>query len=375
MKKWLIPVTLIMVLALVVACAPKPAPPAPAPAPPLKPAPAPTPAPAPAVKEKEAVTIQWITGREGSAGYAVGATLAMLIQEELPELLERVDVRPLGSLAGVKRVEQGVSEAGYTNAMALYQQYHNLQYWAKHPTPPERRMQQGIWIYTIVIFWAVPERLAGEVKSLGDLAGRRIFLAAPGGTLFLACEVIFDAIGLFDKIEYADLPYPEVSGAVGARTIDATIVYHMAPAISPPSWLVDVTTRHKLVIIPFTEEEKAKLKEAVKGAGIALIETEAPYVKPTPVGKVSACEFYWGWGFSPDLGEEYAYAITKAIVEKAHTKSAATIFVEAFSKTPLEIMTAGIDTIPDIPVHPGVAKYLKEKGVWKDYWVVGKLTK
>ena len=78
-----------------------------------------------AAEEKGPITIQFITGREGTAGYAVGASMGLLLQEEIPNIIKRVDVRPLGSLAGAKRVEKGTSEVTYINAMAMYQQYNN----------------------------------------------------------------------------------------------------------------------------------------------------------------------------------------------------------------------------------------------------------
>jgi TRAP-type uncharacterized transport system substrate-binding protein len=30
----------------------------------------------------------------------------------------------------------------------------------------------------------------------------------------------------------------------------------------------------------------------------------------------------------------------------------------------------GIKSIPEMPVHPGLAKYLKEKGLWDTSWVI-----
>jgi TRAP-type uncharacterized transport system substrate-binding protein len=30
----------------------------------------------------------------------------------------------------------------------------------------------------------------------------------------------------------------------------------------------------------------------------------------------------------------------------------------------------GIKSIPEVPVHPGLAKYLKEKGLWDSSWVI-----
>ena len=30
----------------------------------------------------------------------------------------------------------------------------------------------------------------------------------------------------------------------------------------------------------------------------------------------------------------------------------------------------GIKSIPEVPIHPGLAKYLKEKGLWDPSWVI-----
>lgn len=325
---------------------------------------------------KEPIVLQWIAGREGTVGYAVGASFAMLLQEEIPQVFKKVDLRPLGSLAGAKRIEKGDSQVCYTNAMGMYQQYNNLAYWKKHPTPPKRRMLQGIWSYALTDFTAVPVKLADSIRGYDDLADKRVFVGSPGATHFLACKAVFDVLGLFDKFKYADLPYGEVGGAVAAGRVQAAIVYHTSPAIAPPSWVTEMLSRQKMVLLNLTDQQVAKLRTGLAGTGMVPVETEIPpYMGSEKKGNVRGWEFYWGWAISPDLPEEYGYAIAKTIVEQSHKKGAATRHVEAFAKQPLKVMTTGIDTIPKIPVHPGVARYLKEKGVWKDSWVIGQLTK
>jgi len=329
-----------------------------------------------AEKKEDPLTIQWITGREGSAGYAIGASLGMLLQEEIPTIIKKVDVRPLGSLAGAKRIEKGTSEVTYTSAMAMHQQYNNLEYWAKHPTPPERRVLQGIWILAITMYAAVPEKRADKIKNYDDLAGKRFFIASPGGTLFLANKSVFETIGLWGKFKYADLPYGEVGGALAGGRLHAAVIYHISPAIAPSSWVTELLARQNVVILNPSDAQVAKMNAGLAGTGMQVVENDIPhYIKGEKGKKVRGWEFYWGWGLSPDLPEKYAYAITKTLVEQSHKKGAAIRHIEAFAKQPLDIMTKGIGTIPNLPVHPGVAKYLKEKGVWKDNWKIGRLTK
>ena len=43
------------------------------------------------------------------------------------------------------------------------------------------------------------------------------------------------------------------------------------------------------------------------------------------------------------------------------------------NKGGLAFQTETINSIPDVPVHPGLARYLKEKGVWNKAWKIGQV--
>jgi hypothetical protein len=64
----------------------------------------------------------------------------------------------------------------------------------------------------------------------------------------------------------------------------------------------------------------------------------------------------------PDVPEDVAYAVTKAIYDNAE-------FVRQRGGVPLKDITAEFATkylMKAYPVHAGAAKYFKEKGVWRD---------
>jgi TRAP-type uncharacterized transport system substrate-binding protein len=46
--------------------------------------------------------------------------------------------------------------------------------------------------------------------------------------------------------------------------------------------------------------------------------------------------------------------------------------LEDYAENPLEMQIKAMSCIPNVPVHPGVAKYLKEKGFWKKELSIGK---
>ena len=75
--------------------------------------------------------------------------------------------------------------------------------------------------------------------------------------------------------------------------------------------------------------------------------------RPKPFGGVLATR--------PDVPDDVAYAVTKAIYDNAE-------FVRQRGGVQLKDIEPKFATeflMPAYPVHPGAAKYFKEKGVWR----------
>jgi TRAP-type uncharacterized transport system substrate-binding protein len=47
-----------------------------------------------------------------------------------------------------------------------------------------------------------------------------------------------------------------------------------------------------------------------------------------------------------------------------------TAYLRRFAEDPIGLQVTAVSSAPEIPVHPGLAKLLKEYGVWKDSWKV-----
>jgi TRAP-type uncharacterized transport system substrate-binding protein len=47
-----------------------------------------------------------------------------------------------------------------------------------------------------------------------------------------------------------------------------------------------------------------------------------------------------------------------------------TTYFSEFAEDPIKLQTIAISISPEVPAHPGLAKLLKEYGVWKNEWKV-----
>jgi hypothetical protein len=91
-------------------------------------------------------------------------------------------------------------------------------------------------------------------------------------------------------------------------------------------------------------------------------------------GKLWTWSLHYGFHPGPDMPTDVMYQIYKVWIERAESDLAAVnSLLKTYAEDPLGVQIAGISEISEIPVHPGVAKYLKEKGVWKSSWIVGTL--
>ncbi len=72
-----------------------------------------------------------------------------------------------------------------------------------------------------------------------------------------------------------------------------------------------------------------------------------------------------------NLSTEHGYKLFKILIENAKEIEKVHAMMIDYARDPLGMQIRAIGSIPKIPVHPGVAKYLKEKGLWQKEWIVG----
>ena len=75
----------------------------------------------------------------------------------------------------------------------------------------------------------------------------------------------------------------------------------------------------------------------------------------------------------PDVSEENVYQFVKALAENTEGLMKVSKGFSGMHEGGLDFQVDVINSIPEVPVHPGTAKYLKEQGRWNDKWIIGTL--
>jgi len=311
------------------------------------------------------------TSSEGTITYTVAVGLAKIISDYVKDV--RIIASAVQSPAAAYHLfEDGEFDATYGATILMAHAWNNTGVYAKKPL--NYRPYTGLFLWGGTQFFMTRADRT-DIKSLADFSGKKVFPWRTGGAANDTARLVLGALGLWDKIKDVQLDRSEVADALKMGTIDAFMTYTAGKA-GIPSWMQDVALRVKLRVLNPSDQEK-RVIEKLPGIFIRSLDPSVPYKKKPPVisdasGEMWTYGGYHGFHFAPYLDEEAVYNVAKAWFEHADEVSKIHGGLREFAKDKYEMQTIAIDTISHVPVHPGVAKYLKEKGIWKDTWTEGK---
>jgi len=286
------------------------------------------------------------TGGTGGTYFILGSGMAKIIEKYVPNV--RVSVESTAATTeNVRLIAAKKVQFAIVMPDGAYFGYHGGREFKDAKYPNLRSVMAG---HTSPMHFIV--RSNSGIKSLADLKGKRVALSAPGSTAVFMAESTLEAYGLTRK-DYKPmlLSYAEQADALRDGTIDMSCIFAGAPA----SAAVDLSMTHDITFLGVGPEELKKVinvhpycKEIVIKAGT--YKGQKADVKTFATASILITH--------AEMEPELVYAVTKAILE--HTPELKEVHPQG-AEYDLEDAAIGVA----IPLHPGAAKYLAEKGVLK----------
>jgi TRAP transporter TAXI family solute receptor len=292
----------------------------------------------------EAPRINFATGGTSGIYYTLGGVIAQKLKEKN---VAEITVQSTGaSNENLRLVEAGEVPLAFSQNDLAYAAYNGLEpYKSKYAN-----LTAVVATHSEVIH-AVGRKEAGMAK-LEDFKGRKISLGARGSGNEANCRQIFPFFGLtYENIKPIFLPYGESIDQFKDRQIDGflfTFPY-------PHPVMLDLTTTHEVGYLPIA----GKQADDIIAKFPYFFKTEIP--AKTYKGQDAAVPTIGVKAMiiaNKDAPEDVVYRITKGLFENlegirsGHSKAA-----EISLKTALDAVT--------LPLHPGAAKYYREKGLIK----------
>lgn len=306
--------------------------------------------------------IRWGTGPVGSSGHKALVVLANLLNKEMPDY--RISVLPLpGAVMTVKGYATGEYEGFYGSDLALEEFAADSGRFKGFKEKMKRPPVQSFWAYTIEVGLAIKASNQDKIKKWSDLTGRKVYTGPLPFDTRLKLERPLAALGV--KHNYTQVDLSTAGSQLESGAIEAMLIY-TAGETQPAPWITEASLAVDWAALNPSEDEVAALKKK----GFQLIDVPpSAFRRDVHTPKATLLPFYWGFDVGLDVPANDVYKML-TIIEK-HSAELAQLdpsFTQIASKM-WEFQKKALEATSELcPIHPGLAKYLREKGVWDQKW-------
>jgi uncharacterized protein len=204
-----------------------------------------------------------------------------------------------------------------------------------------------LWVYSIAP-QNVVVRADGGVKALTDLNGKRINPGIKGSATERTAESVFKVLGITP-----DYMRGSTGEAVAAIKDNRVIGYVKSGAgLALDASSREIATFTPVNIIGLTPAQRQTLDKAMPELSIV----DVPAVAGLNIPAYTTWGFGVGAAAGPDMNEETAYQIVKAVMEDKEIQANAFAEVKGVDLMDMTLKYA------TTPLHPGAVKYFRERG-------------
>ena len=315
---------------------------------------------------QERKSIRWATSNTGSYGYKVAASMTKVLEQALGGQYT-VTVNPYPSTTGaMKSAMDGGAEIGYTADVGMTQLYAK-EGGFKNYKPAKGMLVHAWYSYPMESFMAAPAAKAGQYKCWGDFSGKPVFFTTAGFMNWLNFQRIYKTLGY--QFKHVQIDNATQADAFQAGTIVGAVAYTTAGRSLASYWR-ETELRMEVKLINPCPNEVEKLKAA--GLTIAEVDPKRAFSKDVGVSKILGVPILFAYNVRADMPEDVVYKMLAAFYEQRESLAKADPGFTPMARDFVGMQVQGINANPHIPVHAGMAKFLKEHKAWNDKWKIAK---
>ena len=314
---------------------------------------------------QERKSLRWATSAVGSYGYQIGALMTRMVEEALPGYT--VIVQPYTSpTVAMKAVMDGNGEIAYTADIGMTEFQQRIGGFKDYkPKMPE--IAHTWYAYPMESIMAVAAKDADKFKCWRDFSGKPVFYTNAGFMNWLNWQRIYKALGYDFKHVQIDLK--SNADALQAGSIVGSATYTTAGRSLPAYWK-ETEIRMDIRVVNPCPDEVAK----IKAAGLAVVEVDPKGAFSKSVGPATlmGVPILFAYNAGTNIPEDVVYKMVAVFYKNKDDLAKNEPGFIAMAKDFVGMQAQGINANPDIPVHPGLARFLKEHKAWNNKWKIAK---
>ena len=311
---------------------------------------------------RETGEILWGTSSVGSSGHRALLALATLLNRESDQF--DITVRPMpGAVMTIRNYSSGNLDGFYGADVSFQELAENAGRFAGFRERMQREPLQSFWVYSMSMGVAIHERDRDRIKDWSDLDGKVVFTGPGPWDTRAHLERLFRELEINHVYQEVDL------GLAGSQLhsggVDAVGVYITGTRDLAP-WVAEMELSTDIALL----NPNAAQIERLAQAGYQRF-SASPEIFQTKVhvDEGHFFPFFYGFHLGEDISEKELYEILVLLEENAlELAGADPVFRQIADDMPGLQRDGVARTIDYARVHPGLARYMRERGVWDESW-------
>lgn len=316
----------------------------------------------PAFVAAQTKDISWGTSAVGTSGHRALVTLASLLNREMKEY--RISVLPTpGAIATVKGYATGQFGGYYGSDIAFHEMARDADRFKGFRAQMKREPVQSFWAFTLEVGLGILARDMKKYKEWRDLSGQRIFT---GPLPFDTRAALERAMGLAGvKHKYVEVDLAVAGSALDRGDISSLTIYTAGHTTLPP-WLVEAQLGTDIAVLNPSKPEM----EMIRKGGMQIVEISPKVFKKTVhVDRMFLVPFYYGFHLGMEIPENDVYRKLTTVEKHLDELVKSDAAYSQIKANMAQFQRSGVESaVNDVMVHPGLARYMKERGVWDGKW-------
>jgi len=311
------------------------------------------------------VPIRYAVDLPGTYGYTVGSVIIDFLEMGFPDEYDFSLVTFPTTTAANKAVMDRQAEIGQSGTSLLKDLYAGGGLFEGYTPKFGKKLVHTAYLYTHEVFLAVLSSEASKYHSWRDLSGKPMFFTKSGWGTWILLKYVWRVLGY--EFNHVEVDPATVADALKAGTIVATGLY-TSSMVSLPAWIKELELKADLTIVNPSPEEIKKLQDA--GFIVVSVDPKKVFTKDVGVKEIKAVLFAYGLVTTTDMSEEFVYTLLKVLERYVGNITRVEPGLWQLRDRMVELQVLGVKSAPEVPVHPGLAKFLKEKNAWDPSWKV-----
>jgi TRAP transporter TAXI family solute receptor len=309
-------------------------------------------------------SLRWATSAVGSYGYQIAASMTKIVEDALGGEYT-VTVQPYTSpTVAMKAVMDGNGEIAYTADIGMTQ-FHQRVGGFKDYKPKMPEIAHSWYSYPMESMMAVAAKDADKFRCWRDFSGKPVFYTNAGFMNWLNWQRIYKALGY--EFNHVQIDLKSNADAMQGGTVVGSATYTTAGKSLASYWKETEIRMDIRVVNPCPDEV-----QKIKAAGLAVVDVDpkGAFSKNVGPSTLMGVPILFGYNMGTNIPEEIVYKMISAFYKNKDALAKSEPGFTPMAKDFVGMQVAGISANPEIPVHPGLARFLKEQKAWNDKWKV-----